>query len=271
MPARGGGGDVFFPGQSGAKLFADFGGELGSDQENAGKLAAELLPPDQPSALDFDEFGSDDQLIAAPGDSAKKNSVHVQLAPERPAIHWLVPVAEDRAACQHAKVGQPGERGDDGLGEAVDQIVGIRVGGGVLEGQHGNGLDGVDRPRGRKSRLGGSAGGSDEPVAATRHGFDEDGSLWRVTQRVTEPFYGRIEALIEVDVRIGGPERLPKLLTSYHLSGTPQEKSERIWAGSLCCCRSFRRSRPSQHRFRDHAGCAVASHHSRTRPRQSHH
>ena len=54
------------------------------------------------------------------------------------------------------------------------------------------------------------------------------GSLGRVTQRVTEPLYGCIEALIEVDVRIGGPERLPKLFTSDQLSGTPQQKSENL-------------------------------------------
>ena len=43
---------------------------------------------------------------------------------------------------------------------------------------------------------------------------------------MTQPFHGCIEALVEVDVRIGGPERLPELFTSHQFPGTPQQKSQ---------------------------------------------
>jgi hypothetical protein len=92
-------------------------------------------------------------------------------------------------------------------------------------------MDAVERPRRWKGRLTGGTGGSDETVTAPSHGFDEDRSFRRVTERLPQPFHRCVEALIEIDVRVGGPERCPKFFTKDYFPGAPQQ--ERKYLGGL--------------------------------------
>src|ERR1700730_614138 len=74
--------------------------------------------------------------------------------------------------------------------------------------------------------VGGHVHGSNEAVTATSKSFDEDGILGRVAEGISEAFHGSVEAVIEVDEGIGGPEPGSEFLAGNDLAGPLQEHGQ---------------------------------------------
>src|SRR5438034_2270355 len=66
----------------------------------------------------------------------------------------------------------------------------------------------------------------DEPVTPAREGLDVTGAFGRVAQGFPQLPYGRVEAVVEVDERVRGPELVPQLLSGHHLARTLQEQGQ---------------------------------------------
>src|SRR6266705_3785162 len=66
----------------------------------------------------------------------------------------------------------------------------------------------------------------DEPVTPAREGLYVTGGLGRVAQGLPQLPHGRVEAVVEVDERIRGPELVPQLLSGHHLARTLQEQGQ---------------------------------------------
>jgi len=56
-----------------------------------------------------------------------------------------------------------------------------------------------------------------ETITPSRQRFDETRALGVVSQNIAQAIDGVIQAVVELDEGIGGPERLPKLLARDHL------------------------------------------------------
>jgi hypothetical protein len=65
--------------------------------------------------------------------------------------------------------------------------------------------------------------GGNELVAAPGNGFDEAGFFGGVAESFAKPVDGRIEAMLEVDKRIGRPEAAMQLFPCDHTSGALQQ------------------------------------------------
>ena len=66
----------------------------------------------------------------------------------------------------------------------------------------------------------------DEPVTPPREGLDVTGGLGRVAQGLPQLPHGRVEAVVEVDERVRGPELVPQLLSGHHLARPLQEQGQ---------------------------------------------
>ena len=75
----------------------------------------------------------------------------------------------------------------------------------------------------RGSRLGQRG---DEPVTPAREGLDVAGGLGRVAQGLPQLPHGRVEAVVEVNERIRGPELVPQLFSAHHLARALQEQGQ---------------------------------------------
>ena len=69
---------------------------------------------------------------------------------------------------------------------------------------------------------------SDKAVSPPRQGFHVTRAGGGVSQCFTDLVHSRIQAVIEIDERIGGPELLAKVLPRDHLRGTFQEKRQHL-------------------------------------------
>jgi hypothetical protein len=82
------------------------------------------------------------ETVRAWRDAAGDDGADAQLAGHGREVGVPPLVAEDGGPRDHLQVGQPREPVDEALGQAVAQVVGVRVAARVLEGQDGDGLQG---------------------------------------------------------------------------------------------------------------------------------
>ena len=64
----------------------------------------------------------------------------------------------------------------------------------------------------------------DEPIAAPGHRFDEPRRRRVLAERLAQAFDRGVEAVIELDERVVGPQLLPQLLTRDHLTGAIEQR-----------------------------------------------
>jgi hypothetical protein len=69
---------------------------------------------------------------------------------------------------------------------------------------------------------------SDESVAASGQGLHEPRHIGRVPERVAQPANRGIQAVLEIDERLGRPESLPQLVARHELAGTIEKGRENL-------------------------------------------
>ena len=68
--------------------------------------------------------------------------------------------------------------------------------------------------------------GSDEAVPAPRQGFDELWCFGGIAKRLTDLLDRRVQAVLEIDERVGCPQSPPKLLARNQVPGPLQQRDE---------------------------------------------
>ncbi len=68
----------------------------------------------------------------------------------------------------------------------------------------------------------------DETVAAAWYGLNEARIVSRIAERVAQFVYRRIEAVVVIDKRIGGPELQPQFFTRQNVAGTREQLQENL-------------------------------------------
>ena len=198
-------------------------------RERAGR-GVELLAPKLCSIFDVDQLDVDRVIIPAVADIADHDGVDVQRASGFFRVDRFSFVTEDCRARHDAKVGQARKRVDKNLGQAVAQMLRLRI---VVRERKDR--DGVDRVRRRQRRTrtdederrddcNGERGDHDrnqqplflawllnvpgdrrdEPVTAARQSLDEPRIFVGVVERLAQFSDGRVQAVIEVD-ELGRP------------------------------------------------------------------
>src|SRR6202007_2676832 len=67
-----------------------------------------------------------------------------------------------------------------------------------------------------------------EAITTARDGLDKTRRLCRVAERFPEPLDSVVDAVIEIDERIGGPDLGTQLFSRHDLAGTLSEKLQNL-------------------------------------------
>jgi hypothetical protein len=157
-----------------------------------------------PDAADEDHFGSD---RAADGER-----VFFPALPARETVPGNDP-----------EPGNVGEAVNNAAGNADGKVFKIGIGSRKRGGKRkdSNGVDERSAPWG-----GAAVGGDKESVATFWKSFDEVGSFCRIAEGFAEFVDGLVEAVVEIDKRVGGPEAAAEFLASDDLAGRFEEHGE---------------------------------------------
>ena len=68
----------------------------------------------------------------------------------------------------------------------------------------------------------------DETIAAARHRLDIARRIGGVAQRVAQPLHDCVQAVLEVDEGVGGPEPLPQLVAGHQLAGPLDQGQQHV-------------------------------------------
>jgi len=108
------------------------------DGEDAVELAVVGLRPQMVSVRDVDELCRDPHAIAGLADASLQHVRHVELRPHLGDSHRAALERERRGPCRHAELGNPGEHVEQLLGEAIGEILVLRIRAHVHERKHGD-------------------------------------------------------------------------------------------------------------------------------------
>ncbi len=105
--------------------------------EDVGELAIVAIGPDVVPALDGGQVHGEPQLRPGAPHAALEDCIDAELAPDLPDVEVAAAIAERRGARGDAQPGQPGERVDQVLGQAVAEVLVLDAGAAeIREGQH---------------------------------------------------------------------------------------------------------------------------------------
>lgn len=106
------------------------------------------------------------------------------------------------------------------------QVLGIGIGAFILEWEHGNR---VDWPATFRVIFRRNVKRHQETVAAAREGFDETGVVGRIAQGLAQLVDGLVQAVIEIDERVGGPEPITQFFASDDLAGIFKQHCQNLY------------------------------------------
>jgi hypothetical protein len=109
--------------------------------ESVHQLAVVLFAPQGGVVLHLDEFGAHGKVVGTLRHAAGQHGTDAEFAAYRARVGLLAFVTKDCATRHYLEVGQLRETADQALGNAVAQVVAIRGGAGVDEGEHGQRVD----------------------------------------------------------------------------------------------------------------------------------
>src|SRR5262249_45599460 len=122
------------------------------------------------------------------------------------------------SARDHAQLPDLGQRGNEGLGESVSEILLLGVSRQIFKRQDSKGFNAVNA----------LCEASYKAVTPPRERLDKAGSLRRVVQRVPQAHHGCIEPLLKVHERAVGPEPLLQALPGYYFTGVLEEDRQQL-------------------------------------------
>ena len=114
----------------------DLLGDVVLHREDVVQLAVVLLGPDVLAAPGVDQLAGDAQPPAGRAHAALQHVAHAEVARDLAHVDRAALVGEGRVAGDHEQPAQPGERGDDVLGDAVGEIVLLGIAAEIGERQH---------------------------------------------------------------------------------------------------------------------------------------
>jgi hypothetical protein len=86
----------------------------------------------------------------------------------------------------------------------------------------------LPRSRSRRDARGGHLNIADEPIAPSSECLNENGRFRRFAQRVAQPLYSGIQAVIEVDERVRRPELAPQFLSGNDFSRLFKQRGQHL-------------------------------------------
>ena len=175
-----------------------------------------------------DELGSDAHSFSGAAHRAFQQEIHAQFA--RDFMDALVRsfVLYGRGAgndTQPRRV-QPSQLGNHLLGQAVRKILLFRIAAQVLKRkhrEHGRGVGGS--PPSDQTR---NLDGEKEPVAAPGQRFNEARIRRRIAQRFAQFVDGRVESIVEIDIRVGGPQPAAQVIACDDGAGLLQQHLQNL-------------------------------------------
>ena len=120
-------------------------GDLGLHGEHVHGGPVPALRPDMGARGRVDQLGRDPHLVALPLDRALQHVAHVQRLADLAHVGGLALVDRRRVLGDDVELAEPGQVGDDVLGDAVRQPPGRLVAAEIGERQHGDGRLGRER------------------------------------------------------------------------------------------------------------------------------
>src|SRR6266849_11037518 len=134
-------------------------------------------------------------------------------------------VAGNAAPGNYAEIRNLRETMDDASGNANGEIFRVGVSARVGKRKHSNGLDRGATYRNGPAR---SVDRCEEAIATARQGFHESRIFRRITQRLPQLIYCLIQAMIEIDERVGRPKLAAQFLPSNYLAGLLQQHRQNL-------------------------------------------
>jgi hypothetical protein len=101
-------------------------------------LTIEALGPQMHVGLGVDQLGADADLIARPPDAAFQYIAHAELAADPLRINRLVSIGEGGIPRDHEHIRDPRQIGRQILGDAIREILLLRIVAQISERQHDN-------------------------------------------------------------------------------------------------------------------------------------
>jgi hypothetical protein len=133
----------------------------------------------------IDQLRGDADTIAGPLDTTFEDVTYAQLPPDLPDVDRFTLVLKRRIASEHHELGESGQFGDDVLGDAVTEVLLLRISGEIDECQYRDrgpigerlkllvGIGFGLRSLGRYAIAAKLRNRGSEPLAAARDGFDD--------------------------------------------------------------------------------------------------
>ena len=115
------------------------------DTRQVRELPVILFTPDLRGPRDIHQLRLDIQRLAALQDAPGEHRAHTELAPDFLRVNLLPFVTRDHAARHDAQIGNLRKAVDEAFGNTVGEILRVRVAALVREGQHGDGVDRLNR------------------------------------------------------------------------------------------------------------------------------
>ena len=200
----------------------DAPGELVLDLEHVADRHLRGVGPQQGAARRVGELRRDAKLVSSTQQGARHDHVDVRVGRDLPGVRRLAREAGGRDAGAHDQRGEARERARECVGQAERQKLGVGVRPQHAERQHdetgdASGLRGAGR-----------LDGHEEPVAAPRKGLDELGGPCRVAEGLADLADAEVQALLEVDERVAGPDVLTDLAPPHHLAAAAGQEGEHL-------------------------------------------
>ena len=120
----------------------DVGGDLLGYRDDIGRGAGVLLAPDLCDGGDVNQLGRDGEVVSPLRHASRDHAAHLQLLADPGGIDRLALVGKHEAAGHDAQIGHFRQSVDQGLGDAVAEVLTVRILAGVLEGKNGHRVDG---------------------------------------------------------------------------------------------------------------------------------
>jgi len=198
--------------------------DLALQRELVHRVPFPRVGPQERAAGDLDELGPDADASVHPAQRSVEHPLDAELPPDPVGAPIPVAVPRDRVRRDHADAvpEEPAEPDDHLLRETLAERLVRGVGGRVGEGENGEPAAAVVD---RRDDFGGVRRG-EEAIAAPGEGLNEPRVGRRVPECLPQLVDGGIEAVIEVDERVGRPQRLAELLPGHDLVGPRQERDE---------------------------------------------
>jgi len=128
-------------GELNAKTVRNIARDVALKLGDIGEFAGVVRAPEFGAIGRIDQIGIDAEFVTVLGNATHNNCTNLERFANLAWVVFFTFETEDGAAGHHSEIGKLGESADETLGESVAEIFVVGVGGGVDEGENGDGSD----------------------------------------------------------------------------------------------------------------------------------